>query len=329
MRGLITVEGVGQVMEFWENVKKDLNKAWDEGISAVKDGSRFAARKVDQLTQEGKRLYKGAFMPIMRSRLYDLADGVDNIFDSIRDTANTFIYLKDKKFPSKVKDIYRKMVAEACKGITVFEKVVRGFFEGAKDLEAKIKKANVHEHNLDVLKKEVFDDERISQAILEFSKKFTGFSLYLFCTLNFIHKLLFPIAKHFVVLLRMTGCTSVTRCSSHIVPPVYSLLEMASHTVDIDVIHQVGNTGDFIINGNNPMTMDPVLILSIQPPLSAAEMEIKESCTGGVGSGSGGVQYPGGMPVVGGTWFPVAMGAELIAHGSGPKEICLRFRTAA
>jgi len=45
-------------MDFWENLKKDLNKAWEEGISAVKDGTRFAARKVDQLTQDGKRLYK-------------------------------------------------------------------------------------------------------------------------------------------------------------------------------------------------------------------------------------------------------------------------------
>ncbi len=45
-------------MDFWENVKKDLEKAWGEGIAAVKDGSRFAARKVDQLTQEGKKRYK-------------------------------------------------------------------------------------------------------------------------------------------------------------------------------------------------------------------------------------------------------------------------------
>jgi len=44
--------------DFWESLKKDLNKAWDEGMAAVKDGTRFAARKVDQLTQEGKKLYK-------------------------------------------------------------------------------------------------------------------------------------------------------------------------------------------------------------------------------------------------------------------------------
>lgn len=44
--------------DFWETLKKDLNKAWDEGMAAVKDGTRFAARKVDQLTQEGKKLYK-------------------------------------------------------------------------------------------------------------------------------------------------------------------------------------------------------------------------------------------------------------------------------
>ena len=44
--------------DFWDTLKKDLNKAWDEGMAAVKDGSRFAARKVDQLTTEGKKLYK-------------------------------------------------------------------------------------------------------------------------------------------------------------------------------------------------------------------------------------------------------------------------------
>jgi predicted phosphate transport protein (TIGR00153 family) len=106
----------------------------------------------------GKRLYSGAFMPIMRSRLYDLADAIDDIFDSIRDTANTFIYLQKRRLSKKIKANYKEMIAESCMGMLAFEKVVTGFFSGDKNIESKIKKCKWHEHNLDILKKSMFDE---------------------------------------------------------------------------------------------------------------------------------------------------------------------------
>ncbi len=45
-------------MEFWEEVKKDVQKGIKEGMSMVKAGATLAAKKVDALTQEGKKRYQ-------------------------------------------------------------------------------------------------------------------------------------------------------------------------------------------------------------------------------------------------------------------------------
>jgi len=42
-------------MEFWEEVKRDVQKGIKEGLALVKAGASIAVRKVDELTQESKR----------------------------------------------------------------------------------------------------------------------------------------------------------------------------------------------------------------------------------------------------------------------------------
>ncbi len=49
-------------MDFWEKVKRDLQKGIKEGIEAVKEGATYVREKAEELTEEGKR----------RIRLFDL-----------------------------------------------------------------------------------------------------------------------------------------------------------------------------------------------------------------------------------------------------------------
>jgi len=45
-------------MEFWEKVKRDIQKGIKEGIGMVSEGVTVVRQKADQLTEEGKRRLK-------------------------------------------------------------------------------------------------------------------------------------------------------------------------------------------------------------------------------------------------------------------------------
>ncbi|HET6515037.1 MAG TPA: hypothetical protein VFG09_07750 [Thermodesulfovibrionales bacterium] len=45
-------------MNFWEKVKKDLQKGLEEGITYVVEGASIVKKKAEELTEEGKRRYR-------------------------------------------------------------------------------------------------------------------------------------------------------------------------------------------------------------------------------------------------------------------------------
>jgi hypothetical protein len=45
-------------MGFWDDVSKDLQKSWKEGIAAVRVGATAVRVKAEELTEEGKRRYR-------------------------------------------------------------------------------------------------------------------------------------------------------------------------------------------------------------------------------------------------------------------------------
>ena len=45
-------------MDFWENVKKDLQKGIKEGLDFLKEGAAVVKVKAEELTDEGKKRYK-------------------------------------------------------------------------------------------------------------------------------------------------------------------------------------------------------------------------------------------------------------------------------
>jgi hypothetical protein len=45
-------------MDFWESVKKDLQKGFKEGLDFLKEGAAVVKVKAEELTDEGKKRYK-------------------------------------------------------------------------------------------------------------------------------------------------------------------------------------------------------------------------------------------------------------------------------
>lgn len=45
-------------MSFWDNVKKDIQKGFKEGMAFVKEGATVVMEKAEELTEEGKKRYK-------------------------------------------------------------------------------------------------------------------------------------------------------------------------------------------------------------------------------------------------------------------------------
>ncbi|HII15246.1 MAG TPA: DUF47 family protein [Nanoarchaeota archaeon] len=119
-----------------------------------------------------QNMYSGAFMPVMRTRLYDLTDGIDDVIDRVQDVADRIIYLEHKKVPAKVADLYIKMIDEGCVAITELSVIINDLFSGSPELMHEVKKANMAEHNLDMLKKDVLD-------IVLFDKKIDAVSVWL------------------------------------------------------------------------------------------------------------------------------------------------------
>ncbi|MFH1065584.1 MAG: DUF47 family protein [Nanoarchaeota archaeon] len=161
-----TVELFKQMMKEIVDVRvpfKEVGKAIKKGnfrkVAEFSQKIRDQEHKCDKLRRQiSQNLYSGAFMPAMRTRMYDLTDTIDSVIDSVQDSVDRMVYLEHKKVPPKVLDIYIKMIDEACRGMAILSIIMDNLYSGSLDLMANIKKANLVEHNLDELKKEVLDN---------------------------------------------------------------------------------------------------------------------------------------------------------------------------
>jgi hypothetical protein len=45
-------------MNFWDSVKKDVQKGFREGMAMVREGAVYVREKAEELTEEGKKQYK-------------------------------------------------------------------------------------------------------------------------------------------------------------------------------------------------------------------------------------------------------------------------------
>jgi len=120
------------------------------------------------------RLYGGAFMPLMRTFLYEFADALDDVTDKIQDASKRIVYLKGKKLPSKVKEKYSAMFKEIDDSVSMLSHITTDLFSGKQGIRKNLKKVKMAEHNLDILETEVFDE-------MLFSKKLDPLTIWLTC----------------------------------------------------------------------------------------------------------------------------------------------------
>jgi hypothetical protein len=45
-------------MSFWDKIQKDLSKNIKEGLAIVKEGGTIVSKKIEEITEEGKKKYK-------------------------------------------------------------------------------------------------------------------------------------------------------------------------------------------------------------------------------------------------------------------------------
>lgn len=138
------------------------------GDSFLKDNYKIVEEKAKEVSvvehqADGIRreilseLYKGAFLPGMRTQLYDLVNMLDEVANKMQNAVQSFVYLRGKNFSTKAKTILGKMIVETNKAVISLGKALDDLFEGKPELREHIKEVGAFEHNIDLLKKELFD----------------------------------------------------------------------------------------------------------------------------------------------------------------------------
>lgn len=101
-------------MTFWEKIQKDIKKNIQEGIAALKEGSTTVSKKIELLTEEGKRRYKIHTLHInvkdeferLGGQLYDLV--TKKTKDPLSNRKVTSIISKIKKLESQITRLEKK-----------------------------------------------------------------------------------------------------------------------------------------------------------------------------------------------------------------------------
>ncbi len=87
-------------MNFWEKVKRDLQKGMDESIAFVKEGAAVVMKKAEELTDEGKKRY---ILYELKSKVQkQIAELGGQVYDLSSKTKNPML-------DSKVKDIVARI----------------------------------------------------------------------------------------------------------------------------------------------------------------------------------------------------------------------------
>ncbi len=117
----MTIKG-GWEMDFWEKVKKDIQKGIQEGIGKVREGVVAFKEKAEELTEEGKRRLKIFELKAkvqrefaeLGGRVYDLSSKVKNpmIHNKIKTVIARIkkLEMQIAKLEDEKKETYKKVI---------------------------------------------------------------------------------------------------------------------------------------------------------------------------------------------------------------------------
>ncbi len=107
-------------MNFWEKVKKDLQRGVKEGITAVKERATVVKEKMEKLSEEGKRQYR---IFTLKSKVQkELADLGGVVYDLSSKIKNPLLDRKVKAIISRIKKLETKINRLEAKKKEIIEK---------------------------------------------------------------------------------------------------------------------------------------------------------------------------------------------------------------
>lgn len=109
-------------MDFWEKVKKDIQRGVREGIGVVREGAIAVKEKAEELTEEGKRQYK---IYALKTKVQkEIAELGGRVYDLSSKVKNPMLDRKVEAILSRVKKLEAQITKLEEKPKTVSKKVV-------------------------------------------------------------------------------------------------------------------------------------------------------------------------------------------------------------
>lgn len=90
-------------MSFWEDVRKDLQKSWKEGLAAVKVGAAAVRVKAEELTEEGKKRYRAYELKTRVEK--EISDLGGRVYDLSRSRKNPLLDTKVKAVIGRIRKL--------------------------------------------------------------------------------------------------------------------------------------------------------------------------------------------------------------------------------
>ena len=121
-------------MNFWESIRKDLQKGVQDSVTFVREGAAVVQKKAEELTEEGKKRYK---LHELKSKVHkEIADFGGKVYDLSSNVKNPMLDDKVKAIKARIGRLQAEIMTLEGK----FEKTVKSGSESARKAVKKIVK---------------------------------------------------------------------------------------------------------------------------------------------------------------------------------------------
>lgn len=104
-------------MAQWDEIKKDLQQGWKEGVVALKEGMLVVKKKAGEMTDEGKKQYKVLSLKAsIQKAIHDLGNRVYSLLSSPRTAKNAASDAKVKAIVVQIRK-YERQISELEGGV--------------------------------------------------------------------------------------------------------------------------------------------------------------------------------------------------------------------
>ena len=102
-------------------------------------------------------LYEGAFLPAMRSNLYQMIMANDVVCNDIQNAASMLVYLKIFKLPKSIWSILERLQLKSSESIKQLNLVFGALIDYKKNIDSEVGRIRMIESEADALQKELFE----------------------------------------------------------------------------------------------------------------------------------------------------------------------------